>query len=148
MPNAKIFVGCSSAAKTQAKTLIKGLANPTTTFIPWWDEFTPGRTLLEELDTIDKKVDGAILVFSPEIPVTIRGNGTAIPNLNVLFEFGYFYGTKGKQKVAMVKYGDFYLPSDLSGYIHIPGSKFFKSGAAAQVGKKTRDAFDKWIQQF
>ena len=32
-----------------------------------------------------------------------------IPNLNVLFEFGYLYGFLGKEKVAMLRYGEFYL---------------------------------------
>ncbi|MBL6968493.1 MAG: hypothetical protein ISR62_08750 [Desulfobacteraceae bacterium] len=33
-----------------------------------------------------------------------------MPNLNVLFEFGYFNGHHGKSKVAILKYGDFLPP--------------------------------------
>ena len=127
MPNVKIFIGSSMAAKSQAKAVVKAYTSATASFVPWWDEFTPGRTLLGELDKFRSKVDGALLVFSPEAPATMRGSSVAIPNLNVLFEFGYFYSHFGQQKVAMIKYGDFFLPSDLSGYIHIPGSQFFKS---------------------
>jgi predicted nucleotide-binding protein len=148
MPNVKIFIGSSGAAKSQAKAIVKAFTSATVTFVPWWDEFTPGRTLLGELDKIRGKVNGALLLFSPEAPAVMRGKSIAIPNLNVLFEFGYFYSHFGPQKVAMVKYADFFLPSDLSGYIHIPGSQFFKPNAVAQVGKKTKVAFDKWIAQF
>lgn len=148
MPNVKIFVGSSTAAKSQAKAVIKAFTSATITFVPWWEQFTPGRTLLGELDKIKGKVDGALILFCPEASATIRGNSVAIPNLNVLFELGYFYSHFGDQKVAMMKYGKFFLPSDLAGYIHIPGSQFFKANAVAQVGNKTKTAFDKWIAAF
>ena len=98
----RIFVGSSSAAKSQAKAVIKALAIPTITFVPWWDSFRAGRTLLAELDAIHANVDGALLLFSPEATSTVRGNTVQVPNLNVLFEFGYFYGVLGQAKVAML----------------------------------------------
>ncbi|MBF6606084.1 MAG: DUF3892 domain-containing protein [Chloroflexi bacterium] len=39
---------------------------PTLEFLPWWDAFTPGRTLLEDLETIKGRADAALLVVSPE----------------------------------------------------------------------------------
>jgi len=147
MPKTTIFIGSSSAAKSQAKELVKALTSSTLDFLPWWEAFTPGKTLLEELDAIRDKVDGALLIFSPESETVIRKEKKFVPNLNVLFEFGYFYGHFGKQKVAMVKYGDFFLPSDFGGYIWITGSKFFKRGAVVQVGMRTETDFKKWIQQ-
>ncbi|HEV7797358.1 MAG TPA: TIR domain-containing protein [Pyrinomonadaceae bacterium] len=100
---------------------------------------------LEELDNVRNKVDAALLLFSPEAKSTVRGNAVEVPNLNVLFEFGYFYGQFGKTKVAMLKYGDFYLPSDLGGYIHIFGSTFFKRSAVVKVGKRTESEFGRWL---
>ena len=105
MPKTTIFVGSSGAAKSQAKAVIKAFKSATLDFVPWWDAFTAGRTLLEDLDNIRKKVDGAVLLFSPESRTTIRKKKYEMPNLNVLFEFGYFYGHFGKEKVAMLKYG-------------------------------------------
>ena len=93
-------------------------------------------------------MDAAILVFAPEARTTIRKKKTDVPNLNVLFEFGYFYGTLGRDRVAMIKYGDFYLPSDFGGYIHIFGSKFFERGAVVKVGKRTEDEFTRWLGGF
>jgi predicted nucleotide-binding protein len=147
MPKTTIFIGSSTAAKSQAKAFITKFQSATLAFKPWWESFTAGRTLLEDLDLIRSKVDGALLLFSPEAESTVRGNPVQVPNLNVLFEFGYFYGHMGKKKVAMLKYGSFYLPSDLGGYIHISGSSFFKRGAVVQVGKRTESEFNRWIAQ-
>ncbi|MBS1700960.1 MAG: nucleotide-binding protein [Armatimonadetes bacterium] len=146
MPVTTLFVGSSSGAKSQAKELISKLSSPTLQFLPWWDAFTPGQTLMEDLDAIKNKVDGALFIFSPEGEATIRGELKQIPNLNVLFEFGYFYGHMGKTKVAMIKYGDFYLPSDFGGYIYITGSKFFRRSAVVAMGSRTKRDFMKWIQ--
>lgn len=145
MPVTTIFVGSASAAKSQAKAVIKAFSGPTLTFLPWWEAFTAGRTLLDELDAVRSRVNGALLLFSPESTTRIRKQKYAIPNLNVLFELGYFYGTLGKPRVAMLKYGEFYLPSDLGGYIHLFGSTSFKRGKAVPVGKRTRQEFARWI---
>jgi predicted nucleotide-binding protein len=147
MPETKIFLGCSSAAKSQAKAVVKAFEGPTLKFLPWWEAFTAGRTLLEDLDNVRGKVQGALLLFSPEATTAIRRKKYSVPNLNVLFELGYFYGHFGKQKVAMLKYGDFYLPSDLGGYIHIFGSKFFKRSASVKVSQRTTKEFERWIAQ-
>lgn len=45
-----------------------------------------------------------------------------------MFEFGYFYGRLGASKPAIIRYNDFYTPTDLAGYTHITGSKFFGAG--------------------
>jgi len=147
MPKSTIFIGSSAAARPQAKAFARKLEGPTLEFLPWWEAFTAGRTLLEDLDEIKDRVDGAILVMSPESESTIRGNEVAIPNLNVLFELGYLSGHLGRRKVAMVRYGDFYLPSDLAGYVHISGSRTFKRGGVVRVGKRTVADFARWIEQ-
>jgi predicted nucleotide-binding protein len=147
VPRTRLFIGSSTAAKSQAKAFVKAFTGPTLEFLPWWEAFTAGRTLLEDLDVVRGKVQGALLLFSPEATSTVRKKKYSVPNLNVLFEFGYFYGHFGKKHVAMLKYGEFYLPSDLGGYIHIFGSKGFRRGAAVQVGKRTTVEFTRWVSQ-
>ena len=142
-----IFIGSSSAARSQARAVIRKFASPMLKFLPWWDAFTAGRTLLEDLDNIRAKVDGALLLFSPESSTRIRNKKYDLPNLNVLFEFAYFYGQFGRKRVAMLKYGEFYLPSDLGGYIHIYGSRSFRRGAMIQVGKRTSRELERWVSQ-
>jgi predicted nucleotide-binding protein len=147
MPKTTIFIGSSAAARPQAKAFARKLEGPTLEFLPWWDAFTAGRTLLEDLDEIKDRVSGAILLMSPESESTIRGNEVSIPNLNVLFELGYLSGHLGRRRVAMVRYGDFYLPSDLAGYVHITGSSVFRRGGVVRVGKRTIADFARWIEQ-
>jgi predicted nucleotide-binding protein len=148
MPKTTIFLGSSAAAKSQAKVIQKKFTSATLEFLPWWEAFTAGGTLLEKLDTIADSIDGAVLLFTPESQSTIRGGRVQLPNLNVLFEFGYFYGYLGRENVAMIKYGDFYLPSDFGGYIHIFGSTFFERGKVVQVGKRTTDDFERWVESW
>jgi predicted nucleotide-binding protein len=145
MPVTKLFIGSSSAAKSQAKKLVQQLSSATVEFVPWWDSITPGQLLLDELDRIKSSVDGAVMVFTPESDAVIRGDTKSIPNLNVLFEFGYFLGAFERRKIAVVKYGDFYLPSDFGGYQWIHGSKGFRRGAVQAASNRTRNAFDRWI---
>ncbi len=145
----KLFVASSSAAKSQAKEFIRGCAKENIQYIPWWDRFTAGRTLLEELDLISKEVHGAIIILTPEaVSTNAKGNEIVIPNLNVLFEFGYFYSKFGKTNVLVVKYGKVNLPSDLGGYIHAFGSDFFKHNAKAAISKRTLKDFNKWYDSF
>ena len=140
-----VFLGSSAAANAQARAIIRHFTRPGLRFLPWWDAFTAGRTLLKDLDSIRGRVDSALLVFSPESTTRIRNRRHGVPNLNVLFELGYFYGHFGEKRVAMLRYGDFYLPSDLGGYIHIAGSRSFRRGRAVAVGKRTTREFERWV---
>jgi predicted nucleotide-binding protein len=144
----KVFVGSSTPAKSQAKKFMEGCTNPNIKYFPWWEQFKAGRTLLEELDGIRKKVDAAILLLTPEgVSTNSNGNQIVVPNQNVLFEFGYFYAAFGKERVALAKYGKVNLPSDLGGYIHIFGSDFFKPSHGVSVGKRTKKEFDRWLDE-
>jgi len=145
MPVIKLFIGSSSAAKSQAKKFVETFSSPTLEFIPWWDTITPGQILLDELDAIYDQVDGALLIFSPESGSIIRKDKKQIPNLNVLFEFGYFLGALERKQIAMVKYGQFYLPSDFGGYQWIHGSKGFRRGGVQVLSVRTKREFGRWL---
>lgn len=142
----KIFVGSASGAKSQAKAFIKANTKWGVSFLPWWEAFHPGRVLIDELKRIKSQVDAAILLVSPDVKAKIRGQYQYIPNLNVLLEFGYFYSAFGKKRVAIVKYGNVHLPSDLGGYIHIAGSSHFTHNGVVQPGKKTKADFAAWVK--
>lgn len=145
----KLFVASANNAKTQAKEFIKGCTKENIMYVPWWDNFTAGRTLLEELDIISKEVHGAVILLTPEgVATNKKGTQIVMPNLNVLFEFGYFYSKFGKSNVVVAKYGKVNLPSDLGRYIHIFGSDFFKPNAKVPVGKRTLKEFNKWYDSF
>lgn len=141
----KLFIGSSSAAKSQAKKFVETLTNPTLKFVPWWESITPGQILLDELDAIYDQVNGAVFLFSPESEAKIRKDKKQIPNLNVLFEFGYFLGALERHQIVMVKYGEFYLPSDFGGYQWIHGSKGFRRGGVQVISERTKREFGRWI---
>jgi predicted nucleotide-binding protein len=142
---AMLFLASSTAAKPIAKALMAHLSNDRVSFLPWWEAFTPGRTLLDELDSIRKRADGAVLVLTPESEAVVRGRQVHIPNLNVLFEFGFMYGCFQRSRVAVVKYGDLYLPSDLDGYIHIAGSRSFHNKGRPAISQRTAKEFGRWL---
>ena len=64
VPKTKIFIGSSTAAKSQAKAVITHFKSPTLDFVPWWEAFTAGGTLLEDLDNVRDKVDAALLPYT------------------------------------------------------------------------------------
>lgn len=146
MPEITLFLASSSAARAQARAVSAALSTKSISFLPWWEAFTAGRTLLAELESLRGKVHGALLILSPESSTSIRGKTVDIPNLNVLFEFGFYLGAFPKERVAIVKYGEYYLPSDLGGYIHIAGSSSFRRGGATKVGKRAKEEFTRWTE--
>lgn len=148
MPVKKIFVASSTAAKFQAKKFIEGCSSHGIVFLPWWDEIAAGETLLTQLTMIKRNVDGAVIILSPEFEGTIRKAPQSVPNLNVLFEFGFFYGAFEHDRVAIVKYGDFYLPTDLGGYVHIFGAKGFTRSGGNKPSKRTVREFENWISRW
>ena len=142
----KIFVGSSTAAKRQAKMFMETYKHPNVQFVPWWDQFTAGRTLLQELTRIEGDINAAILLLTPEgVATNQKGNQIVVPNLNILFEFGFFYSALGQERVAIAKYGHVDLPSDLGGYVHVNGSKFFRPNYGVAVGKQTKKEVDRWL---
>jgi predicted nucleotide-binding protein len=145
MPKTVIFVGSSQEAKTQTKALTTALTSPTIEFLPWWECFTAGHLLLDDLEAVRTKATAAMFILTPDIPATMRGVSVALPNQNVLFEVGYFFNAFDRARIALVKYGATTIPKDLDGYTHIKGSDYFKPRVSTVVGKKTREAFDKWI---
>ena len=147
MSQRRIFVASSAEAIPHAKSFITNCTNQKKlTYVPWWDEFIPGRTLLEELGRF-RNLDGALIIMTPDCRATIRGRSEKIPNLNVLYEFGYFYGVFQRKHVAVVKYGTVYLPSDLDGYIPIFGHKNF-SRKVTRPTKRTQNDFFRWIDDW
>ena len=144
MAHLKIFIGSSLAGRPQAKALVKALRSKTVSFLPWWEVFKPGSIFLENMDLLRDKLDGALLVFSPEEAEKIEKSTMEMPSMEVLFEFCYLCGHLGKGRVAMVKYGEYFLPKDFGGYVWITGNKEFRRGRAVVVEENTKADFLAW----
>lgn len=146
----KIFVASSSEAIPYAKAFTAKCSNrKLINYVRWWEEFRAGRTLIEELERFKGDLHGAILIMTPDCEATLRRRKHFIPNLNVLFEFGYFFGAFKRENVAIVKYGDVYLPSDLDGYIPIYGGSEYdrkrKKKIAPPPTTRTEEEFFRWV---
>lgn len=116
-------------------------------YCPWWEQFKPGGTLIEELVRFKRKLDGALVILTPDISASLERRKRSIPNLNVLFEFGFFLSQFGRRRVAVVKYGDVFLPSDLDGVIPIYGGAY-NPAKPIRATKRTKDEFARWVDGF
>lgn len=149
MAQKHIFIASSAEAIPYAKAFVaKCRNNKRIRYIKWWEHFRPARTLLEELDRFKTELDGALVFVTPDCQLSFRKNTMYSPNLNVLFEFGYFMDIFPKENVAVVKYADAYLPSDLDGYIPIHGGDNFKKRLQKQApppSARTISEFRRWM---
>lgn len=150
MAQKHIFVASSAEAIPYAKAFTAKCRNKKRIrYIKWWEHFRPARTLLEELDRFKNELHGALIFVTPDCELKFRKSTKQSPNLNVLFEFGYFMGKFPKENVAVVKYADAYLPSDLDGYIPIHGGYDFpkrKPKQAPPPSARTQSEFKRWLQ--
>lgn len=144
----KIFVVSSREAINHAKSFIRNCKDDEhIEYYPWWEHFRPGHTTIEELERFKRRLDGALVILTPDIKATIRSHRKLIPNLNVLFEYGFFLSRFNRKHVAVVKYGDVFLPSDLAGVIPISGSSEYTT-RPKRITKRTKEEFFRWLEGF
>lgn len=144
----KIFVVSSREAIPHANSFIRACKDDEhIEYYPWWKHFQPGHTTIEELERFKRKLDGALVILTPDIQATIRNERKSIPNLNVLFEYGFFLSKFNRKHVAVVKFGDVFVPSDLAGVIPISGSSEYTS-RPKRVATRTKQEFFRWVEGF
>lgn len=122
----KVFVGSSSEASEAARAFCNALRD-VADMIPWWDapEFQPLLSTLESLYDAADFYDFALIILSPDDKIESRGIKGMSTRDNVLFEFGLFLGTLGRDRVfpfmqaAKTRAKEVKVPSDLHG-ITIP----------------------------
>src|SRR5262245_30310769 len=87
----------------------------------WWEAaIRPGEWLLKELSQKAQSSDFGIFLFTGEGFAEIRGQKVTIGNLNVLFEFGLFWGQLGRRAILMVPQDQkVNIPVDLEGLTQI-----------------------------
>ena len=81
-----------------------------------------GRTIIEKFEDYGRP-SFAVAILTPD---DIGGLATNQPNYrprarqNVVFEFGYFIGRIGRERVCAITKGDVEIPSDCDGVVYIP----------------------------
>ena len=79
-----------------------------------------GRTIIEKFEDY-AQVDFAIALFTPDDFGGLEGDDPqSRARQNVVFEFGYFIGKYGREKVRALVKGNIEIPSNYSGVLNIP----------------------------
>jgi hypothetical protein len=135
MPNTrKIFIGSSSEALNMAQHVADVIKKAELGMEPviWTQNvFKPGMTLLETIESIPFDYHAAALVWSPDV-FCRRGKkrGFSAPVANVVFEYGYLAARLTRKRVAICKFGNVEIPSDLQGVKSIQFSGFDSQDAS------------------
>lgn len=115
----QVFLGGASGAIEKAKEVAKVLRSADCEPLPWWDPaaFHVGFSLLHNIQSIPDRISGAVFLATPDDSVV--GQNLKIPRTNVMLELGHFMGVPGPSNVAICRYGESNLPSDLNGVTYI-----------------------------
>ena len=120
----KIFVGCSSEARSLAQEFCDALSD-VALLIPWWasKEFVASQSILTGLANASESYDFGLFLLTPDDKLQSHGINGMSARDNVLFEFGLFLGSIGAERTfAVLQDSDSLkkrvkLPSDLEGII-------------------------------
>jgi hypothetical protein len=115
-----VFLGYSSSSMSTAVALRDFIENDVgATVLDWQRDFTPGRTILEEIEEARRKCATGIFLFTKDETLAAPDvSRQALPRDNVVFEAGYFMSAKGKSRVLIVLEAGAKIPADLGGHIY------------------------------
>lgn len=117
--NKKIFIGSSSEKKPLAIRIAQELEENGFEPLRWWTQFPPNSYNLLRLKEIAQCSYGAVLIFSKDDKLWLRGNEVGVPRDNVILEYGLFVGKLIDNHVVVVREEGVELPTDLAGLNHI-----------------------------
>lgn len=118
MAQPSVFVGSSSEGLVIARAIQEQLSSDATV-VTWDDDDTFGlsESTIESLFRALDRYDFAIIVLTPDDVTVSRGLQQFAPRDNLLFEFGLFMASLGRDRTyAVLAFGsDVKVPSDLNG---------------------------------
>jgi hypothetical protein len=118
-----IFVGSSWEATGLAAKIGSAIAAGGMSPVVWnMGAFPAGQTLLERIENLPYEFDGAVLLATPDIRCTRHGKSFVAPASNVIFEYGYLSSRLTRRRVAICRFGEADMPSDLEGVKVIEGN--------------------------
>lgn len=139
-----IFLASSTEAKETMRNVANYVENAGGEAKMWPNAFKAGDFVLESLLNASKKVDGALIIATPDDKGVIHGTSYWIPRDNVLVEIGIFLSALTRQRAGLVYISDkkrtIRLPSDLDGLVHLT----FNEITPVQHEKTIKD----WMNQF
>jgi hypothetical protein len=130
-----IFLGyCSKSAGTAAQVQLL-LERHGATVRNWAMDFRAGVSILDEIEAARAFCTCGVFIFSEDDPLEGPPGGAA-PRDNVVFEAGYFIGSKGSSRCLIIRENEAKMPADLGGAIYISLDR--NVGVPAIEGKLVR----------
>lgn len=115
-----VFFGYCSKADELAQNIKRFLADESgLRVLDWATDFTPGRTIMEEIARATATCRCALFLFTADDPIEGSPTKTAIPRDNVLLEAGYFMSAHTAKRMVVVKEKGTKMPADLGGMIYL-----------------------------
>jgi hypothetical protein len=141
-----VFVGSSGAAMKHSRAVCKALEAAGLTPLPWWEQFPPGTVTLEAIEAVLQKSCGAVLLASPDDMRMHKGESQHVSRDNVILELGMFSARLGRHNVALLRYDDVVLPTDLSGFTHIKMGPFDPEREVRSISAAARAQLATWAE--
>jgi hypothetical protein len=129
----RIFVGGSSEALREA-IFMREVINkqPGMEAVVWnSDAFAVGRTLLETIERLPFDYHRAVLLATPDVSCRRNKKKFDAPVANVVFEYGYLAARLSRDRVAICRFKNAEVPSDLGGMKLIEVKEYQKKNAPA-----------------
>ena len=115
-----VFLGYCSSSTEAAQNLKRFLEKDLdATVLDWQTDFTPGRTILQEIERAAARCSAGIFLFTKDDKLTDDAQvDKAVPRDNVVFEAGYFIQAKDKDRVLIARQAGAKMPADLGSDIY------------------------------
>jgi hypothetical protein len=121
----EIFVGSSKEGLEQAAQVVETLSEVSGVKPLLWTEcFRLGDITFLTIETLARRVAGAVFLATPDDDSVIREQRVRTPRANVLFEYGYLSAMLTRGRVALCRYTTAELPSDFAGVTYVPMGPF------------------------
>jgi len=143
----KIFVGSSTEALSEASFIANVIRKqPGMEAVIWnRDAFAVGTTLLETIEKLPFDFHGAVLLATPDVSCDRDGKRFRAPVANVIFEYGYLAARLTRKRVAICRFQQAEVPSDLGGMKVVTVNEYRKKHASA-LPRDAEEELSAWLR--
>jgi hypothetical protein len=141
----EIFIGSSKEGLEQSAQIVDVLLEvPEVKPLLWTECFKPGDITFLSIETLARRVAGALFLATPDDDSVIRDQRVRTPRANVLFEYGYLSAMLTRRRVALCRYTTAELPSDFAGVTYVPMGPF---ESARPIDPEARAKLKAWATE-
>jgi len=146
----KIFIGSSREYLEVAKRLkevIENVEGLNMEAVLWnTNAFPPGMTLVEVIENMPFEFEGAVLLWTPDVSCRRDGHPEVKePVANIVFEYGYLAARLTRKRVAICRFENAHIPSDLHGVKFIEFPDYAKTASEPLPHPPTQELRD-WVK--